>query len=1012
MFDPYREWLGVTEERRPPTLYQLLRIAPSETNPSFIEAAAARQLARLQGHITGPKAKEAWRLIDEVTLAKATLLDPARRSAYDTVYGTAPKPARPAPAPQPPANAWGQPVTAAPAWQPAAPAPEPTPSLELLDDEDEPSSDGLPTPAPMPRPRRKQGASTPLLVGGAILLLGLVGGGIYLATRGDKAGGGDSKQQEVAETGDNRSPTLPPSKNKGADKGPKPKGVPAKKRVTPKATPKNDPPPPESIADEFKEARLFRGHDGTPRALAVSPDGKQLLTAGDDLAVFAWTPDSDRPRRRMTLKSPAVGVAFLPGGKEGVVADGGAFRILDLATNAVRKELPSPAGGIQAIAAGGARHVLTASTDGYLRWWDVTKDAPEHAIDASMQPLDCVALAPDGKTAVAGTRNGDVVLANLVNGSVMRKLTAAHPGGVAAVAFDPDGKRLVSAGVDRLAKVWDVGTGTLLATLKGHDDVPMAAAFTADGAVVLTGGADMTVRAWDPVTGAALRWWHKAEAKVASLALDPKDRFLIAGLGDGGLQMLFLPQVRPDSPARGAQVPPPAAPLPPPPATSVESALKSVREKYGKDFARTAAEEKLALFDKLFTQARLAPVDAATRFALFQEARDLAAAAGQVADALKASEARSKWFDADELADKAAALKVAAQGAVGKAVVESALSVVEDAERQARPDIVDELFRRRELFPQSADTPDLNARIQAAEKRWESTAAERESSRRLAADFRKDPENPATNLAYGKHLGFRVGEWADGLPKLAKGDDPALKDLARKDLANPKDPRGQVEVAKAWFDYAAKAEAVHRPGILLRAKHWYDRAVAGELPPQEKLSAGQRLSEINKQVGMSAATLARPGEPVVRHGFNTIRTATAVETQWVLVGSDGFTPEGVVLKNDASTTSRFKVLDKARVEFFFVPDGREVKVQLNGEEAVFKPAAGASPVSLSVERAGNALKFALKSFTGTVEVEKSATLAGAKQEPTPVTFGVSGPAEKDGLRMTAVVVSGPVKPTE
>jgi hypothetical protein len=64
MFDPYREWLGITEERRPPTLYQLLGIPPAESSTQMIEAAVARQLAKVQTYLTGAQTKDAWRLID------------------------------------------------------------------------------------------------------------------------------------------------------------------------------------------------------------------------------------------------------------------------------------------------------------------------------------------------------------------------------------------------------------------------------------------------------------------------------------------------------------------------------------------------------------------------------------------------------------------------------------------------------------------------------------------------------------------------------------------------------------------------------------------------------------------------------------------------------------------------------------------------------------------------------------------------------------------------------------
>ena len=191
---------------------------------------------------------------------------------------------------------------------------------------------------------------------------------------------------------------------------------------------------------------------------------------------------------------------------------------------------------------------------------------------------------------------------------------------------------------------------------------------------------------------------------------------------------------------------------------------------------------------------------------------------------------------------------------------------------------------------------------------------------------------------------------------LVRCDDAALRDLAKKDLAAPKDPKEQIELGKLWLDYAAQVDEMMKAGVLLRAKYWCDKAVASNLPPPEKLPIGQRIVEINKQiVKLGSLTLARPGEAVPRKGFNTIRSNVALDTQWVMAGAEGYTPEGIALKMDATLTSRFKLLDRCQIEFSFIPDGRLIKIGFYGETAEFKPAAGNSPVQLTVERKGDEL---------------------------------------------------------
>lgn len=63
------------------------------------------------------------------------------------------------------------------------------------------------------------------------------------------------------------------------------------------------------------------------------------------------------------------------------------------------------------------------------------------------------------------------------------------------VAFSPDGRTLATASDDDTARLWDVGTHQLLATLTGHTNNVNAVAFSPNGTLV-TGSTDHTIRLW------------------------------------------------------------------------------------------------------------------------------------------------------------------------------------------------------------------------------------------------------------------------------------------------------------------------------------------------------------------------------------------------------------------------------------------------------------------------------------------------------------------------------------
>jgi WD40 repeat protein len=70
--------------------------------------------------------------------------------------------------------------------------------------------------------------------------------------------------------------------------------------------------------------------------------------------------------------------------------------------------------------------------------------------------------------------------------------------------FSRDGRRIVTAGRDYTARVWDAGTGEPIASLEGHDGLVACANFSPDGELVVTASEDGKAMVWDAGSGKLL----------------------------------------------------------------------------------------------------------------------------------------------------------------------------------------------------------------------------------------------------------------------------------------------------------------------------------------------------------------------------------------------------------------------------------------------------------------------------------------------------------------------------
>jgi WD40 repeat protein len=105
-------------------------------------------------------------------------------------------------------------------------------------------------------------------------------------------------------------------------------------------------------------------------------------------------------------------------------------------------------------------------------------------------------------------------------------------GGICAVAFSPDGKRLAAATTGYEVCVWRAADGEPLLTCQGHTSLVRSVHFSPDGTLLASSGDDDTVRLWDGHTGHCLAILHGHAHDVNSVCFSPDGSLLASGSAD------------------------------------------------------------------------------------------------------------------------------------------------------------------------------------------------------------------------------------------------------------------------------------------------------------------------------------------------------------------------------------------------------------------------------------------------------------------------------------------------
>lgn len=207
--------------------------------------------------------------------------------------------------------------------------------------------------------------------------------------------------------------------------------------------------------------RTLTGHYGAVRVVAVTSDGKQVISGSDDGTLKVWNLDTGELLLTFTAHSTSV-------------------RALAVTTDGMR--------------------IISGSSDKTLKVWNLETGEELLKFNGHRGYINTIVIAPNNKQFISGDDYNIFKVWDLVTKAEIYTFSG-HQSLVNTVIVTLDGKRVISGDSGNILKVWSLETGKELLTFTGHTSSVITAIASQDGKLVISASSNNKVCIWNLETG-------------------------------------------------------------------------------------------------------------------------------------------------------------------------------------------------------------------------------------------------------------------------------------------------------------------------------------------------------------------------------------------------------------------------------------------------------------------------------------------------------------------------------
>jgi len=331
---------------------------------------------------------------------------------------------------------------------------------------------------------------------------------------------------------------------------------------------------PKLTGQQIKLHATLVGHTAAVGPIAFSPSGKILASGSLDGTVKLWDLSEPAHPKALTIEienpAPISSLSFSPDGKKLVLGTKDRITVMDVQTRKKDNQIEfGKSGASPYVAFSPDGKLLAWSHNNKITFWDIATATAIKEFDTAQKMLGWIAFSPDGKKLASANRSqiniGNIKLWDVPSGDLLGTIPNPHKFGVSRVLFAPNGKTLVSTGLDATGskkannppppppnsewhggdiKLWDVATLKEIRSWRAHNQTFSAIAISGDGKYLASGGMENLVKLWDYSSGQGIATLEGHTERVSSAAFSPDGMLLATGSADKTIKLWDLRPIK------------------------------------------------------------------------------------------------------------------------------------------------------------------------------------------------------------------------------------------------------------------------------------------------------------------------------------------------------------------------------------------------------------------------------------------------------------------------------------